>query len=226
MFDRPVHGREFFEEVIRENLDFGGPERVHLLFERKITRATPGKFATHIVTQGVAPSLHISYKSLDLKQYFKEGRGLRTEGTINNPEDFGVGKRLENLPHLRQILLQINQRLLEVEQASQNCRFSQQSMQRLIEPTLTPEGQKAPGLKFGQPRVMALLIALCSFLTLPAGFHWWQVFTRNAVAGTVRQTNIPPDRISTVQIACQIVFTFGRPTRVKALDVLVFLYGH
>ena len=80
MFDRPVHGREFFEEVIRENLDFGGPERVHLLFERKITRATPGKFATRILTQGVAPSLHISYKSFDLKPYFKEERGLRTKG--------------------------------------------------------------------------------------------------------------------------------------------------
>jgi hypothetical protein len=164
VFDRPVQGREFFEEVIRENLDLGRPERVQLLFERKITRATPGKFATRIVTQGVAPSLHVSYKSFDLKQYFKEGRGLRTEGTINNPEDFGVGKRLENLPHLRQILLHINPRLLEVERASQNCRFSQQSLQRLIEPTLTPEGQKAPGLKFGQPRVMALLIALCLFL--------------------------------------------------------------
>lgn len=170
VLDRPVHGREFFEEVIRENLDLGRPERVQLLFERKITRATPGKFATRVVTQGVAPSLHVGYKSFDLKQYFKEGRGLRSEGTINNPRDFGVGKDLRNLPHLKHIAAHINHRLLEVERVSQNCRFSQQSMQRLIEPTLTDDGQKAPGLKFGQPRVMALLLALCLFLTLPAGF--------------------------------------------------------
>ena len=65
----------------------------------------------------------------------------------------------------------INHRLLEVERTSQNCRFSQQSMQRLLEPTVTDDGQKAPGLKFGQPRVMALLMALCLFLTLPAGFR-------------------------------------------------------
>ncbi len=32
-------------------------------------------------------------------------------------------------------------------------------MQRLIEPSVTPDGQKAPGLKFGQPRVMALFLA-------------------------------------------------------------------
>jgi hypothetical protein len=171
VFDRPVHGREFFEEVIRENLDLGRPERVPLLFERKITRSTPGKFATRVVTQGVAPSLHVGDKSFDLKPYFKEGRGLRTEGTINNPQDFGVGKSLKNLPPLKQMVRHINHRLLEVERTSQNCRFSQPSLQRLTEPTVTPDGQKAPGLKFGQPRVMALWLALCLFLTLPAGFR-------------------------------------------------------
>lgn len=170
VLDRPVHGREFFEEVIRDNLDLGRPDRVQLLFERKVTRATPGKFATRVITQGVCPSLHIGYKSFDLKQYFKEGRGLRSEGTINNPRDFGVGKDLNNLPHLKRIAAHINHRLLEVERVSQNCRFSQQSMQRLIEPTVTQDGQKAPGLKFGQPRVMALFLALCLFLILPAGF--------------------------------------------------------
>ncbi|MDH7502686.1 MAG: hypothetical protein QHJ82_08245 [Verrucomicrobiota bacterium] len=144
---------------------------MQLLFERKITGSTPGQFATRVITRGVAPSLHVGYKSFDLKQYFKEGRGLRTEGTINDPRDFGVGKSLKNLPHLKQILRHINHRLLEVERTSQNCRFSQQSMQRLIEPTVTPDGQKAPGLKFGQPRVMALLLALCLFLRLPVGFR-------------------------------------------------------
>jgi hypothetical protein len=171
VFDRPVHGREFFEEVIRENLDLGRPDCVQLIFQRPITRRTPGKFATRILTHGVAPSLHIGYKRFDLKQYFKEGRAARTEGTINNPMDFGVGKDLKNLPHLKQIARNINHRLLEVERASQDCRFSQQSLQRLLEPTVTPDGQKAPGLKFGQPRVMALLAALCLFLTLPAGFR-------------------------------------------------------
>jgi hypothetical protein len=171
VFDRPVHGREFFEEVIRENLDLGRPDRVQLIFERPVTRRTPGKYATRIITRGVSPSLHVSYKSFDLKQYFKEQRGLRTEGTINNPLDLGVGKSLKHLPYLKQITRHINHRLLEVERASQDCRFSQQSMQRLIEPTVTPDGEKAPGLKFGQPRVMALLLALCLFLTLPEGFR-------------------------------------------------------
>jgi len=171
ILDRPLQGRECCEEVIGENLDLGRPERVQLLFERKITRATPGQFATRVVTQGVCPSLHIRYQSFDLKQYFQEGRGLRSEGTIHHPRDFGVGKDLNNLPPLQRIPAPIHHRLLEVQRASQNGRFSQQSRQRLIEPTVTEDGQKAPGLQFGPPRVLALLMALCLFLTLPAGFH-------------------------------------------------------
>jgi len=162
VIDRPMHGPEFFEEVIRENLDLGRPDRVQLIFQRPITRRTPGKFAARVITRQVNPSLHISYKGFD-QQYFKEGRGLRTEGTFNNPRDFDVDKDLHNLPHLKQIAHHINHRLLEVERASQDCRFNQQSMQRLIEPTLPSHGEKAPGLKFGQPRVMALFLALCLF---------------------------------------------------------------
>ena len=51
VLDRPVHGRLFFEQVIRENLDLGRPEEVQLIFNRRITRATPGCFRTRILTQ-------------------------------------------------------------------------------------------------------------------------------------------------------------------------------
>jgi hypothetical protein len=71
VFDRPVRGREFFEEIIRDNLDLGRPSRMQLLFTRKITRATPGRFHTRVVTHGVAPSLHVEYKRCHNKQYFR-----------------------------------------------------------------------------------------------------------------------------------------------------------
>src|ERR1700737_2133210 len=38
VLDRPVHGRLFFEQVIRENLDLGRPEEVQLIFNRRIPR--------------------------------------------------------------------------------------------------------------------------------------------------------------------------------------------
>jgi hypothetical protein len=171
VLDRPLAGRQFFEEVIRDNLDLGRPDRVQLIFPRKIIRTTPGSFRTRVLREGVAPSLHISYKHFDLKQYFKEGRALRTEGTFHNAGDFGVNKGLENIDYLKQLGRQINRRLLEVERISHNCGLSAESIQRVVQPTVNKDGQRAPGLKFGDPRVMALMVALSLFGCVIDGFR-------------------------------------------------------
>ena len=63
---------------------------MQLIFDRVVTKKTPGEFRTRVIQEGVHPSLHIPYKDLDLKQYFKEGRGCRTEGTFRNPHDCGI----------------------------------------------------------------------------------------------------------------------------------------
>ena len=171
IFDRPLRGREFFEEIIRDNLDLGRPDRVQLVFDRAVTKKTPGEFRTRVIQDGVHPSLHINYKNFDLKQYFKEGRGCRTEGTFRNPHDFGINKGLANLPYLQKIGRQINRRLLEVERVSHNSGLSGDSIQRVVQPAVTEDGQKSPGLKFGQPRVMALFLALTLFHHLIDGFR-------------------------------------------------------
>ena len=169
VFDRPRRGREFFEEVIREHLDLGRPGRVQLLFDRKIVKATPGKFATRIITSGVIPSLHVQYKRCGVKQYFKEGRALRTETTINDAYDFGLKRGLQHFDTLRRLGQRTNIRLLEVEQVAHDCGLSERDLAELVLPGTTADGQPAPGLKFGQPRVTALLQALCVFAVLPQG---------------------------------------------------------
>jgi hypothetical protein len=171
IFDRPLRGREFFEEIIRDNLDLGRPDRVQLVFDRLVTKKTPGEFRTRVIQDGVHPSLHINYKNFDLKQYFKEGRGCRTEGTFRNPNDFGINKGLANLPYLQKIGRQINRRLLEVERVSHNSGLSGDSIQRVVQPAVTEDGKQSPGLKFGQPRVMALFLALTLFHHLIDGFR-------------------------------------------------------
>jgi hypothetical protein len=43
VLDRPAHGRVFFEEVIRENLDLGRPEEIKLILNRRMRPgAVPG----------------------------------------------------------------------------------------------------------------------------------------------------------------------------------------
>ena len=170
IFDDPVRGREFFEQVIRENHDLGRPDRVQLIFERKVTKATPGRFRTRIIQDGVHPSIHIDYKRCHLKQYFKEGQGLRSEVTFNNPKDFYINKDISNLPFLQQLGRQINHRLLEVQHLSQNCILSGQSVKRIVQPFVTDDGKRVSGFPLGQPRVMALFAALVLFLHLPHGF--------------------------------------------------------
>jgi hypothetical protein len=164
VFDRPLRGREFFEAVIRDHLDLGRPDQVQLLFPRRITRATPGRFSTRVITEGVNPSLHIAYKRCHIKQYFKEERALRTETTFNDTDDFGVGRRLSNLSYLRTLGDHINRRVLETERVAHDCGLAPAQLADLVQPTQTPDGQPAPALKLGQPRVTALLNALCHFL--------------------------------------------------------------
>jgi hypothetical protein len=171
IFDQPVRGRKFFEEVIRDNLDLGRPDRVPLIFDRRVVKTTPGRFRTRVIQDGVNPSLHIEYKQCDLKQYFKEGRGLRTEATFRNTNDFGINKGLSKLPYLQPVGRHINRRLLEVERVSHNCGLSGDSIQRVVQPTVNDDGEKAPGLRLGQPRGMALFVALTLFQHLLNGFR-------------------------------------------------------
>jgi hypothetical protein len=170
VLDRPVHGRLFFEQVIRENLDLGRPEQIELIFNRRIPRNSRARFRTRVVTHDVTPSLNVCYKNARIKQYHKENRALRTETTINNTYDFGVGRRLHNLPKLREIGFAANRRLLENERLSHDCILSEDTFQAVNQPVADGQ-QRASGLRFADMRVHALLHALILFRQLPEGFR-------------------------------------------------------
>ena len=169
VLDRPLTGRIFFEDVIRENLDLGRPDEVQLIFGRRVTKRTPGRFRTRVITDGVVPSLHVDYKRARIKQYHKEGRALRTETTINNTRDFAIGKRLHNLPALREIGFAANQRLLDVERTSQDCTMDEDHFGRLNRP-LQVGSQRTSALRFADPVVQGIFSTLVLFALLPRGF--------------------------------------------------------
>src|SRR3954471_20218554 len=174
VLDRPITGRVFFEQVIRDNLDAGRPDQVSLIFDRRVIhgrrRSTPGSFRTRVITDGVTPSLHIDYKHTKIKQYHKEGRALRTETTINDTGDFTIGKRLTNLPALREIGISANRRLLGVQRLSHNPIRAAEAFTTVHEPIITATGHRIAGLRLGDRRAQALLQALLIFRLLPGGF--------------------------------------------------------
>jgi hypothetical protein len=158
VLDHPVTGRIFFEEVIRENLDIGRPSQVSLVFDRRINRCTPGRFRTRVITDGVVPSLHVDYR---------EGEALRTETTINDTRDFGIGRRIENLAELREIGFAANRRLLDVERIGHDCFIGEAAFQDMQKPVVVAD-QRAAALRFADPRVQGLLHILLLFLLVNA----------------------------------------------------------
>ena len=97
------------------------------------------------------------------------GCALRTETTINDPSDLGVKQDIRNLAYLFGIGREVNRRLLAVQRVSQACTLSGESLERLVQPTVTADGQRAPGLRVGDRRVMAQLAAQLLFVHLPRG---------------------------------------------------------
>jgi hypothetical protein len=174
MLDAPAAGRIFFDQLIRDNLDIGRPDRVSLIFGRRIVRkgrrATPGRFRTRVITEGVTPSLHVDYKNSKIKQYHKLGKALRTETTINDTKDFGVAKGLSHLPELKEIGFTASRRLLDVQRISHDPADGAATLTALTQPVISTAGTRTAGMPLTSPRAQALLSALCAFRLLPNGF--------------------------------------------------------
>ena len=172
--DRPVAGRIFFEQLIRDNLDIGRPDKVNIVFGRKIRlrgkNPTPGTFRTQVITSGACPYLYLYYKKTQVKQYLKEGRALRTETTLNQPRDFGIGKELTNLAAMAEVGYSANRRLLDAECISHDPADGAAALEAITSPVISTTCTRIPGMRFPDPRVQALLGACCALALRPAGF--------------------------------------------------------
>jgi hypothetical protein len=174
VFDAPRQARAFFEALVADNLDLGRPEQVEILFKRSPQGRKPkdqagGVFKTAIDRNCNGVVISAYWRRSRVKQYLKDGRALRIETVVNSPDDLGVARRLHNLPELQARARAINTRLLETEKVGQGCVFDSPALARISQPTLTEDGRRAPGLRFGDPRVMALAGALANALCAVTG---------------------------------------------------------
>ena len=156
-----------------DNLDLGRPDTIEILFDRQIRggkRATVSEFKTKIVTRGTEVTVNASYKHSRIKQYLKDGRALRVETVVNAPNDLGCQRRLHNLDELQAKARDVNRRLLDTERVGQGCVLASPAFERVALPTRGADGSRISALRFGDPRVMALLGALCVTLNTVVGF--------------------------------------------------------
>lgn len=151
-----------------------------LVFDRRLSRRTPGTYRTRVLTEGVDPTLCCYYKSSPIKQYFKEGRALRTETVICDTNDFGIGRRVcaQNWYTLRAGGESANRHLCEAEAADAKPAPDVVTFSQVTRPSTTGEVLYAAGLRFGEARVMPILAALVGFCYLVVGFTNSQLVER------------------------------------------------
>jgi hypothetical protein len=160
VFDDPRRARSFFEALVTDNIDIGRPEQVALVFARQLRRPTRHPYRTRIFSPGTDVKIDFSYKHSRVKQYLKEGRALRIETVVNKPADLDVLARIEHLPELVTKARAVNDRVLRIERAGQDCAIEPALFERVHQP-YHREGQRTGALRFGDHRAMALAGALC-----------------------------------------------------------------
>jgi hypothetical protein len=104
-----------------------------------------------------------------VKSYRKGGRAFRIETVVNNPGDLGLLRGLEHLEELSARARDVNRRMVDAFRVGQGCVLASPAFERATRPTFE-DGRRAPALRFGDPRVMALAGALCAIVHTIGGF--------------------------------------------------------
>jgi hypothetical protein len=158
------------EKLLDLNRSIGQPNKLTLLFGRRINRCYRGQLQTTIEDLNLgSPVIRSHYKSSSVKQYVRDHKTLRTEPASNDVTDLGMKKAVEHLPELRRRLQQVVDNYLNVQQDILETFLNRGEMERLSQPTLLDNGKRIPGLKTNHPRQLALMHALVRFSHLAGG---------------------------------------------------------
>ena len=158
VFDAPRRARGFFEALVTDNLDIGRPEAHRADLQTRPTPRRQGQRRIQDQDRHLRHQVNVNafYRHSRIKQYLKDGRALRIETVINNPDDVGCRRRLCHLDELQVRGRAINTTLLDTERVGQGCVLASPAFERIAQPTLTEDGRRAPALRFGDSRVQAL----------------------------------------------------------------------
>ena len=158
------------ERLLDANRTIGQPNKITVIFGRRISRHYRGKLQTEIEDMDLPnPVIRSHYGNGFVKQYVRDHLILRTEAASNNVNDYGVNKSVQNLPALRNALSAINDNYLNVQQDIVETFIDRGQLRKLAEPTITPTGKRIPGLKLDHPRQLALMHAVVRFAHIAGG---------------------------------------------------------
>jgi hypothetical protein len=163
---RPTADR-LFERLMDVNRGLGHPDKLAVIFGRSRFRPDTRTGQTLLkITKTHVPVLSCSYKQTLLKQYVRDGAGLRTESSTFQLRDLSLRKNINNLPQVRTVLHQANQRFLSLQQDVLASYLDRGQLQQLRQPSVSPTGRRVPGLHLDDPRLLAVLQAILHFAYL------------------------------------------------------------
>jgi hypothetical protein len=164
VFKRSAPLTAMFQRACELGVLVGGADRTMQLFGRHIDRRYQGKLQTVLDQRQVGhPVLRWYYHTSFAKNYTRGDRNsdriLRAETCSNDTRHFGVGRRLENLPRLRDKLQTTNDRTLALQAELLVSPVDTGQLATLAKPTLVGQ-RRIPGLKLHDDRVIRLLETL------------------------------------------------------------------
>ena len=171
MFDRPAAGRAWFERTLPRPANARPPRPGRDRVRPARLPPDPGPVSHQGLQQGRRAGDPGSLPRL-------EGQAVLQRGPrATDRDDRQRHPRLRHWPPphpgklgraRRQVGDQVNQRFLEHQLQACQCAPDATTLQRVVLPSIE-DGLAAPGLRFGEPRTMALLACLCCFQHLFAG---------------------------------------------------------
>jgi len=165
IFRKPVH--RLFDRLLDANRSIGRPDKLAIIFGRPQVHPDTRTGQTVVkITPLHTQVLSSRFRSTSLKQYVKENVLLRTEGASYQLQDLSVAKNIQNLPKIREILATSNERYLQVQQDVLLTHVDRGQLEKLRQPTISPSGRRTPGLRWDDPRLLALFQALTCFVHL------------------------------------------------------------
>jgi hypothetical protein len=153
IFDRRAGLDRLGDRLLDANRTVGRPNKITVIFGRKITKQYRGKLQTVIEDMNLPnPVIRSQYGNGFVKQYVRDHLLLRTEPASNNVHDYRCNKAIENLPRLRENMSSVIDNYHNIQADILETFVDRGQLRKLVQPTILPNGRRIPGLKLDQPR--------------------------------------------------------------------------
>lgn len=186
---------QLFERLTDQNRRIGCPDRISMIFDKRITARYHGRLQTSVDSRHYPiPVIKSWYKKSFIKQYAKNGIVLRSELCVNDTYDIDIRRSLENLPHLVEKAQAIMRRYLDAIDTIL-LSFVDRGIAYALAETTVAGNRRIPGIKLDNRRLMAVLEAVKQYSNLVDGF------TNQILRGQVaRILGIPVQEYSSSQM--------------------------